>query len=116
MTQHKIDNDAELELDKIIVVMNKYPLIEVELGVHTDAKGSDIFNKNLSEKRAQASAAYIKKNITNPERISGKGYGETKLLNRCRNGVNCGEKEHAKNRRTEFKVINTSNDNVKSAK
>ena len=63
--------------------------------------------------RAKASAAYIKKHITKPERIYGKGYGEVRLLNRCANGVKCSEEEHEKNRRTEFKVISTGNDKVK---
>ena len=72
---------------------------------------------SLSDKRAKASAEYIKKKITNPERIYGKGYGESRLLNDCAcEGTvksDCPEEEHEKNRRTEFKVISTGDDKLK---
>lgn len=108
----KIRKDAAVELDKIIVIMNKYPGMEVELGSHTDARGSDTYNKNLSARRAKSSAAYIKKHITNPVRIYGKGYGETQIINKCVNGIKCSDEEHEVNRRTEFKVISSGNDKV----
>jgi outer membrane protein OmpA-like peptidoglycan-associated protein len=101
--------DAKVELDKIVEVMNKYPGMVVELGSHTDCRASKTFNMRLSDKRAKSSAAYIKSKITDPERIYGKGYGESRLLNgcECEGAVksNCSEEEHEKNRRTEFKVI-----------
>ena len=87
--------------------------MEVELGSHTDSRGSDKYNEKLSDRRAKASAAYIKKHITNPDRIYGKGYGEVKIINKCVNGVKCTDEEHEANRRTEFKVIKTGNDNIK---
>lgn len=111
--KYKIRKDAAIELDKIVEVMNEYTGMEVELGSHTDARGSDAYNRKLSDRRAKASAAYIKKHITNPERIYGKGYGESKIINRCTNGVKCSDEEHEVNRRTEFKVIKTGNDAVK---
>jgi outer membrane protein OmpA-like peptidoglycan-associated protein len=101
----EIRPDAAKELDKIVEVMNQNPTMEIELGSHTDSRGSDADNQNLSHLRAENAAEYIKKRITNPERIYGKGYGETKLLNRCKNGVQCTDKEHEVNRRTEFKII-----------
>jgi len=108
--------DAKLELDKIVEVMNKYPNMEVELGSHTDCRASKSFNMRLSDKRAKSSAKYIKSKITNPERIYGKGYGESKLLNgcECEGAVksDCSEEEHEKNRRTEFKVISVGDPNV----
>ena len=104
-----IRNDAKVELDKIVEVMNKYPDMVVELGSHTDCRASKPFNMRLSDKRAKSSASYIKSKITNPERIYGKGYGESKLLNgcECEGSVksDCSEEEHEKNRRTEFKVV-----------
>jgi len=93
--------------------MNKYPNMVVELGSHTDARGSDAYNRKLSDRRAKASAAYIKKHIKEPKRIYGKGYGESKIINKCTNGVKCSDEEHEKNRRTEFKVISTGNDELK---
>jgi outer membrane protein OmpA-like peptidoglycan-associated protein len=89
----------------------------VELGSHTDCRASNDYNTKLSDNRAKSSAAYIKARISNPSRIYGKGYGESRLLNdcACEGNVksNCTEEEHAQNRRTEFKVISTGNDKIK---
>lgn len=116
LNKYKIRPDAEVELDKIIKVMNEYPKMEVELGSHTDCRASKKYNERLSDKRAKASAAYIKTKITNPERIYGKGYGESRLLNGCecegKVKSSCSEEEHEKNRRTEFKIISMGDPNV----
>jgi len=107
--KYAIRPDAALELDKIIAVMNDNPKMEVELGSHTDCRGSAASNEKLSDKRANSSAAYIKGKITSPDRISGKGYGETLIINKCEcegaTKVNCSEAEHQENRRTEFKIL-----------
>lgn len=109
LNKFNIRPDAAVELDKVVEVMNKYPEMEIELGSHTDCRASIKYNETLSDKRAKASAAYIKSKITNPARIYGKGYGESRLLNDCAcEGIvksTCSEEEHQKNRRTEFKVI-----------
>jgi len=100
--------DAAIELDKIVKVMNEYPTMVVELGSHTDCRGTAAKNMELSDKRAQASAAYIKARITNPDRIYGRGYGESMILNGCTCEGNKQKKyteaQHAVNRRTEFLV------------
>jgi len=85
--------------------MKDNPGIVIELGSHTDSRGSSQSNLALSDKRAKASAAYIISKGIDKSRIYGKGYGETMLLNRCANGVPCSEEEHAINRRTEFKIV-----------
>ena len=89
--------------------MNENPMMEIELGSHTDCRSSYAFNEKLSDNRAKASAEYIKTRITNPERIYGKGYGEYKLKVDCPcEGTvksTCSEQEHQKNRRTEFVII-----------
>ncbi len=107
--KYNIRKDAGIELDKIIKIMNEYPNMVIELGSHTDCRASAVFNEKLSDNRAKASAAYIKKSITNPERISGKGYGESKLKNgcACEGDVKstCTEEEHQQNRRTEFIIL-----------
>lgn len=117
LNKFAIRADAAKELDKIVEVMNKYPYLVVELGAHTDCRASKTYNMKLSDNRAKASAEYIKKRITNPERIYGKGYGESRLLNgcECEGAVKsaCPEEEHQKNRRTEFKVISTGDDKLK---
>ena len=115
--KHNIRTDAALELDKIVLILNKYPNMVVELGAHTDCRGSIRSNKSLSGRRAVSSARYIKERITNPDRISGRGYGESTLLNDCacegRTKSSCDEERHAVNRRTEFTVISTGAENVK---
>lgn len=109
LSKWNIRPDAALVLDKIVAIMNEYPTLEIELGSHTDCRSSYKFNMDLSTKRAKASADYIKKRITRPERIYGKGYGESQLLTKCPcEGAiksNCSEEEHQMNRRTEFKII-----------
>jgi len=97
--------DAALELDKVIKWLNENPDISLELSSHTDSRGSDPFNLRLSDKRAKSAADYITKGLANPKQISGRGYGETKLVNHCKNGVNCTDEEHAANRRTELRIV-----------
>jgi outer membrane protein OmpA-like peptidoglycan-associated protein len=101
-----VRKDAAVELDKIIAIMKQYPSMFIELGSHTDCRGNAKANLSLSDKRAKASAAYIVKNGIQKNRIVGKGYGETKLLNGCacegKIEAKCSEDEHSKNRRTEF--------------
>ena len=101
--------DAAIELDKIVKVMNDNPEMIVELGSHTDSRGNNRSNQSLSDKRAKSSAQYIKERISNPERITGKGFGESKLVNHCSDGVKCSELEHQANRRTEFIIIQMTN-------
>ncbi len=101
--------DAALELNKIVKIMNQYPNMVIELSSHTDCRGSGIYNLKLSDRRAKASAHYIKIRITKPTRIYGEGFGEQKLINKCpcesNNKSDCSEKEHQQNRRTEFKIV-----------
>lgn len=109
LDKSNIRPDAAIELDKIVKVMNDNPTMVIELGSHTDCRGSKEYNRKLSDRRAKSSAAYIKARITNPERIYGKGYGESQLVNKCEcegsRKVPCTEEEHQQNRRTEFKII-----------
>ncbi len=93
------------ELDKIVEYMKKYKTIHIEVGSHTDSKGSDSYNMKLSERRARSTANYIISNGIDPLRIKSKGYGETVLVNRCKNGVKCSKEEHTQNRRSEFIII-----------
>ncbi|MEI8138100.1 MAG: OmpA family protein, partial [Bacteroidota bacterium] len=103
-----IRQDAAMELDKIVTVMNEYPNVYIELGSHTDCRGAAAANIKLSGARAKSSAAYIIKKGISKTRIVGKGYGETKILNGCICEGNikptCSEDEHTKNRRTEFLI------------
>ncbi len=96
--------DAAKELNKIVKIMQENPNIAIELGSHTDARGSAASNLQLSDQRATASAAYIISQGIHRDRIIGKGYGESVIINSCADGIKCTEEEHQKNRRTEFTV------------
>lgn len=108
LNKSNIRPDAAFELDKIVQVMNDNPALEIELGSHTDCRGSKASNEALSQRRAVSSAKYIQKRITNTKRIYGKGYGENVLVNDCScegpTQSTCTEEQHQENRRTEFKI------------
>ena len=102
----KIRPDAAIELDKVVKIMKEYPGMTVELGAHTDCRSAAAANMKLSTARAKASATYIASKGIPRERITGKGFGESKLLNGCacegKLVSNCTEEDHERNRRTEF--------------
>jgi outer membrane protein OmpA-like peptidoglycan-associated protein len=100
--------DASLELDKLVKVLEENPEINIELGSHTDSRGSDEYNRVLSQKRAEAAVAYIVSRGISQSRITAKGYGENIPVNQCVNGVKCSDEEFQMNRRTEFKVTSIS--------
>lgn len=102
--KHNIRPDAKIELDRVVKAMNDNPTIKIELGSHTDSRGSADYNVALAQKRAESAAKYIQKRITNPSRLTFKGYGESKLKNKCSDGVECSAEEHQSNRRTEFLI------------
>jgi outer membrane protein OmpA-like peptidoglycan-associated protein/tetratricopeptide (TPR) repeat protein len=97
--------EAQKSLDYLYDIMTKYPAIVIELGSHTDSRGSDAYNLTLSQKRADGVKAYLVAKGIKAENIVAKGYGETQLVNRCANGVKCDDEEHLQNRRTEFKIL-----------
>jgi len=104
--QSYIRPDAALELDKLVGVLKDNPAITVEMGSHTDSRGSDKYNMALSERRAKAAVDYLVETAgVDPAKLTWKGYGETRLTNRCANGVACSKAEHQQNRRTELKVV-----------
>ncbi|MEL7001335.1 MAG: OmpA family protein [Bacteroidota bacterium] len=104
LNKSNIRPDAAAELNKIVKVMNENPTLEIELGSHTDSRGSDAYNLSLSDRRAKSSAAYIVSQGIDKSRITGKGYGESLIINQCTNGVRCSKEDHQLNRRTEFKI------------
>ena len=96
--------DAAKELDKLVQTLNDNPTVTIELSSHTDCRGKDPYNMDLSSKRAKSAVEYlIKQGIAN-ERLTSKGYGETKPVETC-DCKKCTEDEHQRNRRTEFKVL-----------
>ncbi len=97
--------DASVQLAKILEVMKEYPKMKIDVRSHTDSRGSDSYNLALSDRRAKSTVKWIIDNGIEPNRITGKGYGETQLTNHCSNGVNCTPEEHQANRRSEFIII-----------
>jgi outer membrane protein OmpA-like peptidoglycan-associated protein len=97
--------DSEIELDKLVAILKENPTLVVELGSHTDSRGSDNYNLNLSQRRSESAVTYIVSQGVPRSRIVAKGYGETQLVNHCANGVWCSDDDHRKNRRTEFKIL-----------
>ncbi|MCX2678367.1 OmpA family protein [Galbibacter sp. EGI 63066] len=94
--------DAEVELQKILVVMKKYPQLRIDIRSHTDSRGDDAYNLLLSDRRARSTMQYLIDRGIALGRLSSKGYGESELLNKCVNGIKCSEEEHQQNRRSEF--------------
>jgi outer membrane protein OmpA-like peptidoglycan-associated protein/tetratricopeptide (TPR) repeat protein len=106
---YKLDAAGVQILNKVISVLNSNPKLMIELSSHTDSKSSDEFNLGLSKKRAQFAVDYMTAKGINKKRLKAVGYGETKLLNKCGNGVECSDEEHKINRRTEFKITEQPN-------
>jgi len=98
--------DAAYELQKVIAVMNEYPTLKIDVRSHTDSRGRDSYNLDLSQRRNVSTREYInQKGGISTSRLSGRGYGETQLTNQCANGVKCSEEEHQLNRRSEFIIV-----------
>ncbi|WP_217651653.1 OmpA family protein [Mariniphaga anaerophila] len=96
---------SEPELDQLVKLMEDNPTLRIEISAHTDSRMEDQYNMWLSQKRADSVAEYLVQKGIAKERIVAKGYGETRLLNHCANGVICTEKQHLVNRRTEFVIL-----------
>jgi len=91
--------------EKIYKLMVEKSLLRIEINSHTDSRDSDEYNMELSQRRAQSVVDYLVSKGINRGRLVARGYGETKLVNHCSNGVPCTEAQHAQNRRTEFRVL-----------
>lgn len=104
VNQFVIREDAKRELDRLVQFIKDNPGVSIELSSHTDSRGSNDLNKTLSQKRASAAVDYLVSQGISRSRIIGIGYGETRLVNGCADGVDCTDMQHQLNRRTEFKV------------
>ena len=92
--------------ERLLTLLRERPNIRIELNAHTDSRGSAASNQDLSERRAKSVADYLVGKGISRSRLVTRGYGESRLTNRCADGVNCSEAEHRANRRTEFRVMN----------
>lgn len=103
--KHNIRADAAAILDELVRTLRDNPTLKIELSSHTDSRGSNVYNEALSQRRAQAAVDYIVGRGIARDRMVAKGYGETKLVNQCADGVPCSREEHQANRRTEVTIL-----------
>jgi len=92
-------------IDETLLPLLKSKPVSIELMSHTDARGNDDYNMSLSQQRANSVVNYLVSKGISRSRLTARGFGETRLVNRCANGVECSETEHKKNRRTEFRIL-----------
>lgn len=104
LNKSTLRNESMTSLDRLADFLIKNDL-RIELSAHTDSRGSGSYNQRLSQARAQSCVDYLKEKGVKSINMTAKGYGETKLINRCKNGVTCSEEEHQENRRTEVKIL-----------
>ncbi len=100
-----IRKGAARELDELLERMLAYPSMEIEFLAHTDSRGNDQYNLELSQRRAESAREYLLSRGVEGHRVKAVGMGEIQPRNRCKNGVKCKEKEHQYNRRSEVRVL-----------
>ncbi|MEM6316602.1 MAG: OmpA family protein [Bacteroidota bacterium] len=103
--QAYVREDAVPELEKLLGTLELNPDLIIEIGSHTDSRGSYRYNNRLSQRRAESIVRWLVKRGIDKSRLVAKGYGENVNVNNCSNNIPCSEQEHQYNRRTEFKVI-----------
>src|SRR5690606_21501035 len=97
-------------LEALFKMLELNPDFIVEIGSHTDSRGSHSYNRRLSQRRAESVVRWLTNRGVERDRLFPVGYGENNNVNDCKNNVPCSEKEHQMNRRTEFKVIGKKGD------
>ena len=105
LNKSNLTKESEAELDKLVQFMKDNEEIKIELSSHTDSRGSDEYNLKLSQRRAQSATDYLVSKGVQISRIKPVGYGESKPVNRCVNGIRCSAEEYQANRRTEIKIL-----------
>ena len=102
LDKSNIRREAALDLEKILDVLKEHPTMKLDIRSHTDSRQTHKYNEALSDRRAKSTIKWLVQNGIAPNRLTGKGYGETQLVNGCSNGVPCTEAEHKINRRSEL--------------
>jgi outer membrane protein OmpA-like peptidoglycan-associated protein/tetratricopeptide (TPR) repeat protein len=105
LDKSNIRKDAAAQLALLVEVMNDYPTMKIDVRSHTDSRQTHEYNERLSERRAKSTIAWLVKNGIAKDRLTGRGYGETQLVNKCADGVDCTEEEHQQNRRSQFIIL-----------
>ncbi len=105
LDKSNIRQDAEVELAKILEVMKQYPTMEIDVRSHTDSRQTANYNLVLSDKRVKSSINWLIENGIDAKRLTGRGYGESQLLNECSDEIPCTDEAHQANRRSEFIIV-----------
>ena len=105
LDKYNIRPDAAIELAKILEVLLEYPTMKIAINSHTDSRQTNSYNDVLSNNRTKSTRKWLIKQGIAADRLTAKGYGETKLVNNCSDGVECTEEQHQANRRSEFIII-----------
>jgi outer membrane protein OmpA-like peptidoglycan-associated protein/tetratricopeptide (TPR) repeat protein len=100
-----IRKEAAFELEKILDVMKQHPEMKIDVRSHTDSRQTAKYNEALSDRRAKSTIVWLVNNGIEASRLTGKGYGESQLINKCTDGTVCSEVEHQANRRSEFIIV-----------
>jgi outer membrane protein OmpA-like peptidoglycan-associated protein len=100
-----IQKGAATELKELARIMKLYPSMKIQLAAHTDSRGTDSYNLELSERRAFAAKDFLVARGVPSKRISTIAKGESEIRNACSDGVPCTELQHRYNRRTEVNVL-----------
>lgn len=103
--KYNIRKDSEIEVEKVIAAMEKYPSLKIQVNSHTDSRGPAAYNLWLSQKRAESTINYMIAKGIDADRLASEGFGETKLMNNCSDGVKCSAEKHDLNRRSEFIIL-----------
>lgn len=103
--KYNIRKDSEVEIEKVIAAMEKYPSLRLKVNSHTDSRGPAAYNLWLSKKRAESTVNYMINKGISSDRLASEGYGESRLLNECEDGVSCSSVKHELNRRSEFIIL-----------
>lgn len=102
---YKLTQGAKTELNQLVELMKENPNLKIQLSAHTDSRGNNLYNQELSHKRAQSAKSYLVSRGILSNNIVAMGYGESYLRNHCADNVFCTEAEHIYNRRTEVKIL-----------
>ncbi|MEM6395178.1 MAG: OmpA family protein [Bacteroidota bacterium] len=100
------DSDYDVFDDVLLTFLEEHPNMRLEIGAFTDSRGEADYNFEITRERADAIVDYLVWQGINPERLVGRGYGETRPINGCGNGVDCPDWQHDENNRIAFKVMN----------
>ncbi len=100
-----LDPVAKAELELLVERMIVNPRIEIEIAVHSDARGNANEKLKQTQKQADTIMEYLRNKGVPKDRMSAKGYGSTQVLNHCLPGISCSDEEHAVNRRSEYTVV-----------